>query len=241
VIIPQGQPQLPSLLEICENDNAVNITLGQTIVWSGNGIVNAGTTFNPAAAGVGRHLLSYIYTDAQSCDATGSISVSVLPKPAAPVVSKVGSSTLNTGNYFTYQWYRDGVVISGANAQSYTYSVSGNYQVEVSNTVGCFSYSSGFVVGQGSGGIGLYELILSDLEVYPNPSNGLFNIALSNPGQEELTVSLYSLDGRKVYERTDRSDENGQLKIDVGHLPTANYVIYIRANDQVEVRKILMK
>ena len=241
VIIPQGQPQLPSLLEICENDNAVNITLGQTIVWSGNGIVNAGTTFNPAVAGVGRHLLSYIYTDAQSCDATGSISVSVLPKPAAPVVSKVGSSTLNTGNYFTYQWYRDGVVISGANAQSYTYSVSGNYQVEVSNTVGCFSYSSGFVVGQGSGGIGLYELTLSDLEVYPNPSNGLFNIALSNPGQEELTVSLYSLDGRKVYERTDRSDENGQLKIDVGHLPTANYVIYIRANDQVEVRKILMK
>jgi hypothetical protein len=241
VIIPQGQPQLPSLLEICENDNSVNITLGQTIVWSGNGIVNAGTTFNPAAAGVGRHLLSYIYTDAQSCDATGSISVTVLPKPAAPVVSKVGSATLNTGNYFTYQWYRDGVAIPGANAQSYTYTLSGNYQVEVSNTVGCFSYSSGFVVGQGGGGIGLYELTLSDLELYPNPSNGVFNIALSKPGQEELSVSLYSLDGRKVYEKTDRSDENGHLKLDVGHLPTANYVVYIRANDQIEVRKILMK
>jgi hypothetical protein len=153
----------------------------------------------------------------------------------------VGSTTLSTGNYFTYQWYRDGVAIAGANLQSYTYNLSGNYQVEVTNTVGCFTNSAGYVVGQSGGGIGLFELKLSDLEVYPNPSNGEFNIALSKPGQEELTVSLYSLDGRKVYEMTDRSDENGQLKIDVGHLPTANYVIYIRANDQVEVRKILMK
>ena len=241
VIIPQGQPQLPSLLEICENDNAVNITLGQTIVWSGNGITNGGTTFNPSFAGVGRHLLSYVYTDAQSCDVSGSITVTVLPKPLTPVVNKVGSTTLSTGNYFTYQWYRDGVAIAGANAQNYTYNLSGNYQVEVSNTVGCFSYSSGYVVGQSGGGIGLFELDLSQIEVYPNPSNGLFNIALSKPGQEELTVSLYSLDGRKVYETMDRTDENGLLKLDVGHLPTANYMIYIRSNDQIEVRKILMK
>tara|TARA_R110002050_G_scaffold293172_5_gene449311 strand:+ start:5763 stop:19085 length:13323 start_codon:yes stop_codon:yes gene_type:complete len=241
VIIPQGQPQLPSLLEICENDNAVNITLGQTIVWSGNGITNGGTTFNPASAGVGRHLLSYVYTDAQSCDVSGSITVTVLPKPLIPVINKVGSTTLSTGNYFTYQWYRDGVAIPGANAQNYTYNLSGNYQVEVSNTVGCFSYSSGFVVGQSGGGIGLFELDLSQIDVYPNPSNGLFNIALSKPGQEELTVSLYSLDGRKVYETMDRTDENGLLKLDVGHLPTANYMIYIRSNDQIEVRKILMK
>ena len=97
------------------------------------------------------------------------------------------------------------------------------------------------MVGQSGGGIGLFELDLSQIEVYPNPSNGLFNIALSKPGQEELTVSLYSLDGRKVYETMDRTDENGLLKLDVGHLPTANYMIYIRSNDQIEVRKILMK
>ncbi len=241
VVVPQGQPQLPSLIEACVNDPAVNITLGQNIVWSGNGVVNNGTTFDPAAAGTGRHLLTYVFTDSMSCSVSGSITITVLPKPVTPVITKVGSTTLQTGVYNSYQWYRDGVIIAGANAQNYTYTVSGNYQVEVSNTVGCFSYSAGFVVGTSGGGIGLADLDLRQVEVYPNPNSGKFNIELNVEGIEQLDISLFSLDGRKVYEQTTQTDHSGKVQVDVGHLPTANYFLYIRTADQVAVRKMLMK
>lgn len=241
VVVPQGQPELPNLIEACVNDAAVNITLGQTIVWTGNGIVNNGTTFDPAVAGTGRHLLSYVFTDSMGCDAFGSIAITVLPKPVTPTITKVGSTTLQTGVYNSYQWYRDGVAIPGANLQSYTYAQSGNYQVEVSNTVGCFTYSAGFVVGSSGGGIGLAELDLRQLEVYPNPNSGKFNIELNVEGIEDLNISLFSLDGRKVYEQQAQTDHEGKVQVDVGHLPTANYFLYIRTADQVAVRKMLMK
>ncbi len=241
VVVPQGQPQLPSLIEACVNDAAVNITLGQNIVWSGNGVVNGGTTFDPAAAGTGRHLLTYVFTDSMGCNATGNIAITVLPKPVTPIITKVGSTTLQTGNYNSYQWYRDGVAIAGANLQSYTYTQSGNYQVEVSNTVGCFTYSAGFVVGSSGGGIGLQDLDLRQLEVYPNPNSGKFNIELNVEAIEDIQISLYSLDGRKIYEQKLQTDHDGKVQVDVGHLPTANYFLYIRTADQVAVRKMLMK
>jgi hypothetical protein len=153
----------------------------------------------------------------------------------------VGSTTLQTGNYNSYQWYRDGVAIAGANLQSYTYTQSGNYQVEVSNTVGCFTYSAGFVVGSSGGGIGLQDLDLRQLEVYPNPNSGKFNIELNVEAIEDIQISLYSLDGRKIYEQKLQTDHDGKVQVDVGHLPTANYFLYIRTADQVAVRKMLMK
>ncbi|MGB0978824.1 MAG: HYR domain-containing protein, partial [Croceimicrobium sp.] len=241
VVVPQGQPQLPNIIEACVNDPAVNITLGQSIVWTGNGVVNNGTTFDPATAGTGRHLLSYVFTDSMSCNASGTIVITVLPKPVTPVINKIGSTTLQTGIYNSYQWYRDGVLIPGANTRDYTYSQSGNFQVEVSNTVGCFTYSAGFVVGTSGGGIGLQELDLKQLEVYPNPSNGKFNIELNVDGIEDLNISLYSLDGRKVFEQQAQTDHDGKVQVDVGHLPTANYFLYIRTTEQVAVRKMLMK
>lgn len=241
VIVPQGTPQLPSLLEICANADPVEITLGQNITWSGNGIISGGTTFDPARAGAGRHALSYVFTDDEGCQVSGTIQVTVTPQPKKPVITKTASNTLSTGNYNDYQWYRDGVAISGATSQSYTYTVGGNYQVMVGNSFACTNYSDGFVVGSSGGGIGLDEAVLAGLEVYPNPSNGMVNIALKVGTDKELSVILFSIDGKKVYEKAGlKTNSTGTIRLDFGHLPTATYFLHIRTEDQVAVRKLLM-
>src|SRR5690606_29985694 len=156
VVIPQGMPNLPNVLEVCANMPAVELTLGQNIVWFGNGIVG-GSLFNPAVAGVGRHQLSYTYTDNMGCNVSGSMYITVSPVPVKPVINRVGSTALSTDNYNSYQWYRNGVAIPGATGKTYSYTIGGNYQVMVTNSSGCENHSDGIVIGTNGGSIGIKE------------------------------------------------------------------------------------
>ncbi|HKR07170.1 MAG TPA: PKD domain-containing protein [Bacteroidia bacterium] len=73
--------------------------------------------------------------------------VTVSVGPAAATVTPPGNVTLcsgsgltlsaNTGVGFTYQWLKNGVNISGANASTFHATVSGNYSVIISIASGC--------------------------------------------------------------------------------------------------------
>ncbi|WP_417609372.1 HYR domain-containing protein [Owenweeksia hongkongensis] len=240
VVVPQGMPNLPSLLEICENMPAVELSFGQNMVWSGKGIIAAGTQFDPTTAGAGRHQLSYVFTDGMRCDVSGSISVTVLPQPIKPVVSRIGSTTLSTGNYNTYQWYRDGVLIPGATNQNYAYNLGGNYQVMVTNNSGCENYSDGMVVGQAGGGIGIEENLFGDLDLYPNPSNGVITIDINRNELEELSLVIFNTAGKMVYELTEQTSYEGKLSIDLSHLPDATYMLRITSGGEVAVKRVVI-
>lgn len=241
IVVPQGQPQLPSLIEICENAPEVDLSGGQnTLVWTGNGIQN-GNLFNPGLAGAGRHQLNYSFTDDQGCIANGSIFVTVLPVPATPVIIRIASTTLSTtGNYATYQWYLNGVAIPGANRPNYSYTQGGNYQVLVGNTSGCVVYGEGFVIGTSGGGIGIDELLLTDLDVYPNPSDGKIVIDIKAEREYPLDLEVYSIDGKMVFARRDQTDFGGQLELDLSHLPDAVYMLHIKGERELAIRRIIL-
>jgi gliding motility-associated-like protein len=56
---------------------------------------------------------------------------------APPVITNYGSIVTCTENYSYYQWYLDGIPITGANAQSYNATHNGSYSVEVTLNCGC--------------------------------------------------------------------------------------------------------
>jgi gliding motility-associated-like protein len=62
-----------------------------------------------------------------------SITVHPLPEPAIKWMEHL----LSTGNYVSYQWYRDGEVITGAINATYTITQPGYYTVAVTDTNGC--------------------------------------------------------------------------------------------------------
>lgn len=72
----------------------------------------------------------------------------------------IGDSVLlsaNTGLGFTYQWYRDGVAISGATNATYYAKLTGAHSVKLTNSGGCSSYSNAISIYQlldNAGGIG---------------------------------------------------------------------------------------
>lgn len=60
--------------------------------------------------------------------------------PVGPVNFCSGGSVslnANTGNNLSYQWFKDGVPISGANSASYLSNSSGNYAALITNSAGC--------------------------------------------------------------------------------------------------------
>ncbi|TNE27893.1 MAG: HYR domain-containing protein [Bacteroidetes bacterium] len=242
VVVPGGQPSIPGLLEICENDPAVDITLGQSsLVWTGPGVVN-GNTFDPQAAGAGRHQLNYTFTDDYNCTVSGNISVTVLPIPTKPVIIQLGTTTLGVqGTYTTYQWYRNGQIIPGAVNPTYSYNVGGNYQVMVGNSSGCMNYGDGRVVGTSGGGIGIEELDIKTVEVYPNPTDGLVNIKVNVDQSTDLQIELVSLGGQVLYNERSMTTANGLISLDFSHLPAATYILRISNDASVSNHRVIIK
>lgn len=75
-INPAPEVQLLPLDDLCLADPAVTLTVTPTGGnLSGNGVV--GNDFNPAVAGVGTHTVTYVYSDANGCEGTAFIDVTV--------------------------------------------------------------------------------------------------------------------------------------------------------------------
>ncbi len=91
-------------------------------------------------------------TDIGGCtSAPSSPAVVTIPAPPAkPVITPNGATTFCSGNSLqltssagtTYQWYKDGSILSGETNSTTTVTTSGDYTVVVSNNLGCLSVAS---------------------------------------------------------------------------------------------------
>jgi hypothetical protein len=90
-------------------------------------------------------------TDPNGCEGTSPpAEVVVLPAPSPSITGPVPACTtalLATQQFSTYQWYRDGVAVPGANGQTYLAPAPAGYRVDVTNDVGCPGASQVFFVG----------------------------------------------------------------------------------------------
>ena len=124
---------------------------GSTYQWKNNGINIIGATnsmFTATSAGS----YSVTQTNSYGCTSTSpTFSVIVNPIPVSsisslnpPTFCQGGSANLIASNNsgLTYQWYSNGNLINGANLPTYTATTSGNYNVFLSNNLGCTNWSS---------------------------------------------------------------------------------------------------
>lgn len=116
--------------------------------FTGPGI--SGNQFDPGTAGPGTHTIIYS-GNYLGCDYATTQQVIVIDCPASISITPSGSLvncdntpqifTATNDPTYTYQWQKDNIDIPGANFDSYTATVSGNYQVIVSKA-GCATLTS---------------------------------------------------------------------------------------------------
>jgi hypothetical protein len=153
--------------------------------------------------------------------------------PAIPVITE-NNKVLSASQATTYQWYKNGLKLSGETNQTYTPTDSGIYVVRITDVNGCVKqYSKGYKYTIASTNNGINSWIQSNqLSIYPNPSNGNFQIE-SNIANQFNWINIYDTKGINVY--------SGRFvqSIDMSGIDAGLYFVnFIANNGQIITKKI---
>lgn len=84
-------------------------------------------------------------------------------------------------------------------------------------------------------GLGLESLSKKDFKIYPNPSNGNFNIIFDEANSRH-TVEIYSLLGQKLYENNNVTNES----LSVTNLQKGTYLVKVTKDSKSRTEKIII-
>lgn len=247
----------------CVASDTITITLNQNpVVNLGNDITQCGgsVTLNAGNAGA-----SYVWSTAAStqtisanasgaysvsvtasgCTASDTIMVTINPLPfvgfpaIAPVCSQVNSIVLNgtpAGGIFSGGPEVSGGMffpgIAGPGAHSVMYTVTdtnscSNSFIQTINVNDC---------------TGIEETTsLSETNIYPNPSNGMFTVVILNANYKELVISITDIQGKEVYSSSVKNiagDYNKQIALD--GIAKGIYYIKLTADSNMQIRKLII-
>ncbi len=129
---------LADFTPVCVDASLITLDGGSPAggIYSGPGVT--GSTFDPAAAGVGTHTITYTFTDGNGCIGSDTKDIVVKPLPTSlitttdPTVWCQGTTidvTLTAEVADSYQWLLEGNPISGETNQTLHVTQAGNYSV----------------------------------------------------------------------------------------------------------------
>jgi hypothetical protein len=178
----------------CEGDSILlEITPepGINYQWTMNGSAVTGANGSQYAANL-TGTYNIIASDLNGCSAIGmpDVQVTVNPLPAIPTVTQ-SNDTLYSSSASSYQWYLNGVAIPGANSAYYVFTVNGDYTVVTGDVNSCTSISAIYPVTN----VGISETASGAVQVYPNPSSGIFTLQ-GNYASAETIYEIYDVTGK---------------------------------------------
>jgi FtsP/CotA-like multicopper oxidase with cupredoxin domain len=93
---------------------------------------------------------------------------------------------------------------------------------------------SGFV------GISPQENLPFDFDVFPNPTSGKLSIQIPEQTGKETVVTISSLQGEIILQKTFHSNNLKSINVEMNHLTGGNYFINIRSGDAVSTKKVIL-
>ncbi len=185
--------------------------------WSGNSSTNIMSAMSSTSSGM------ISVTANNSCGSSSSQTLVITMNTIDVSVTQNGLTLSANLSGAVYQWINCSTSsnIFGATAQNYTATANGIYKVTITNN-GCSASSSCYTVNT----VGMTEnnsLISST--IYPNPSNGKFQLNLSDiQFGKKYELEIYNVDGTRIY-HADASSIT--TEVDIGNQSIGIYVMKI--------------
>lgn len=233
----------------CDGNSVVlSAPAGATWTWR-NGATTVASTQNYTATTTGSYTVTV--ATAAGCLATSpATNVTVSPNPVAtlaaapytklfPGLKTTLTGTVNPPGTYTYSWLRNGTAVPGATTASIAnidLSGLGTYTLTVTNTTGlpCSNTSNAVVIA---------DSVSAKLFVYPNPSNGDFQVQFYTTNTAAHTVSIFDSKGSVVYRKEyNLSIPYQQMDVDIRKHGAGVYqvVLHDRTGKRLAVKQIVV-
>lgn len=228
--------QLPNVVA---NATSTTVCGGSAVTLSGsgassyiwdNGVTN-GIAINPTATAT----YTVTGTDVNNCQNTDQITVNV--DNIDNTTSTLGATITANEVGATYQWIdcnNGNANISGEVAQSYTATVTGSYAVIVTKG-SCIETSAceNIII------TGIETQVLDNsMNIYPNPTNGIFTVEMSNAININ-DLLIYDNLGRRVNFKLEEQ-HNSAVILDLSSNPKGIYFVQITSKNRVVKSKIIL-
>jgi hypothetical protein len=204
----------------------------------------------------GEETVWQLFNDGGSLISSGGNSNVTIPVTATQSTSTADPNIYANNSTFEINWclvddcyefilwdaYGDG--LNGASVAGC--STNGDFTIEDENSNelasmnaanGAFGFSETHEFCINSSGLGLNEQDYMAFSIYPNPSNGIFNVSITDPSVD-AQIEVRDVAGRLVY-----SVENIQTTnvIDLSAFSNGSYMLAVTMNDVVTVKRIVLK
>lgn len=227
---------------------------GDTYQWYRNDVMIDGATGSSYAVSDLRGDYSVMVTHESCSDLSDELNIRIYD-PNPPVIMSFAGTDLCVNNPIKlkanfgfapthyYQWYRDGEEIPGATAAKYSAAAAGNYYVKVyADYPGCEYYSETMTL---TADCRLNnELSVSEISIYPNPTNGLFNVNISTEVAEGTAdLAILNILGEIVYQGQ-LAIANGEINsvIDLSSVATSGiYTMKVTVANVPTVRQFIIE
>jgi len=230
--------------EACDNaDGGIDITVAggtapYTFLW------NTGAT-SEDITGVSTGSYDVIVTDNNGCSFNQSFTLNTVGSPIDVTDTIIGNASCPTcndgyidltlptvGGPYTYLWN------TGATSQDITFITPGAYTVTITNAAGCVTTETYEVHDV----TGLNDLSNFKLIVFPNPSQGVFEVQFAHAGSNDLKLKVTDATGRIVRDLGALQGEDGTLHLDLNAYQTGMYFLLIESPTRtVHVERLIVK
>ncbi len=221
-----------------ENDGSVTVSASAGVepyfyAWSNGEIgdqltqLNAGTYQVTIVDSVGCTDSNVVITITEPSELVASVTTTNETSAGANDGSALVTTTGGTGPY-TYLWSNAAVTDSILNLSPATYSVT------ITDANGCTTIDEGTVTGT-LVGIEINN-IESKVNIYPNPSNGEFQVSTSGLYTQ---LSIFNILGKEVYSANNLNNET--INVSAQNLTPGSYFLTLTGNNNKVVKTITIK
>jgi hypothetical protein len=90
-----------------------------------------------------------------------------------------------------------------------------------------------------SGEIGVEPRFITDISVYPNPTEGLFSLDVSNLKNQEVYVRIFNITGSLVFDK--KYSTEGHIEVNITGNPSGIYMLKLIADEKEFIKRLVLK
>ena len=224
------------------NDGSVSVNAtgssGYTYDW-GSSFANVASL-----SGLSAGTYNVNVTDLNSCMKSASTSVSEPPADQVGythITSDLRVYFTNSSSIGAYSWdFGDGSS-SSSNSPFHDYSSNGTYSVCLTLTTTCNTITScNDVLVFDSSSLDITDVNQEDIQVFPNPSSGIFTVSLTKSITNPVALAVYDISGRKVFSSVVSNTK--EARVDLSEFKSGTYIFkLIQEERQIQKRIIKLK